>query len=190
MTEPNAPKAANFIRAAVAEDLETGRFTRPIVTRFPPEPNGYLHIGHAKAIAIDFGIAQEFGGHCNLRFDDTNPTKESQEYVDAIMRDIRWLGFDWGEHLYHASDYFEQLSQWAVQLIKAGKAYVDDLTAEQMRETRGTLTEPGTESPYRNRSVEENLDLFERMRRGEFDDGAKTLRAKIDMSSANLNLHP
>jgi glutaminyl-tRNA synthetase len=184
----DTPKPANFIRQAVADDLESGRFTRPIITRFPPEPNGYLHIGHAKAIAVDFGIAQEYGGACSLRFDDTNPTKESQEYVDAIMRDIRWLGFDWGDRLYHASDYFEQLYQWAVQLIKAGKAYVDDLTAEQMRETRGTLTEPGTASPHRSRSVEENLDLFERMRRGEFDDGAKTLRAKIDMNSANLNL--
>ncbi len=188
MAESDAPKPANFIRAAAAEDLEAGRFRHPIVTRFPPEPNGYLHIGHAKAISIDFGIAQEFGGHCHLRFDDTNPTKESQDYVDAIMRDIRWLGFDWGEHLHHASDYFEQLYQWAVQLIKAGKAYVDDLTADEMRETRGTLTETGRDSPYRTRSVEENLDLFERMRRGEFDDGAKTLRAKIDMTSANLNL--
>ncbi|MBM3221764.1 MAG: glutamine--tRNA ligase/YqeY domain fusion protein [Candidatus Rokubacteria bacterium] len=188
MSEQEPTRAANFVRTAVAEDLETGRFQRPIVTRFPPEPNGYLHIGHAKAIAIDFGIAQEFGGRCHLRFDDTNPTKESQEYVDAIMRDIHWLGWDWAEHLYHASDYFEQLYQWAVQLIKAGKAYVDDLTADEMRETRGTLTEPGRESPYRHRSVEENLDLFERMRRGEFDDGTKTLRAKIDMNSANLNL--
>ena len=186
MTE--TPKPVNFVRAAVAEDLETGRFKQPIVTRFPPEPNGYLHIGHAKAIAVDFGIAQEFGGHCNLRFDDTNPTKETQEYVDAIMRDIRWLGHEWGEHLYHASDYFEQLYEWAVQLIKAGKAYVDDLTPEQVRETRGTLTEPGRESPYRNRTVEENLDLFARMRAGEFEDGTRTLRAKIDMASPNLNL--
>jgi glutaminyl-tRNA synthetase len=181
-------RTANFVRAAVADDLETGRFTPPIVTRFPPEPNGYLHIGHAKALAVDFGIAEEFGGHCNLRFDDTNPTKESQEYVDAIMRDIRWLGFDWGTHLYHASDYFEQLYQWAVQLVKAGKAYVDDLTAEEMRETRGTLTEPGRESPHRNRSMAENLDLLERMRRGELEDGSKTLRAKIDMAAPNLNL--
>jgi glutaminyl-tRNA synthetase len=188
MSEQEPTRAANFVRAAVAEGLEGGRFQRPIVTRFPPEPNGYLHIGHAKAIAIDFGIAQEFGGRCHLRFDDTNPTKESQEYVDAIMRDIHWLGWDWGQHLYHASDYFEQLYQWAVQLIKAGKAYVDDLTADEMRETRGTLTEPGRESPHRNRSVEENLDLFERMRRGEFEDGEKTLRAKIDMASPNLNL--
>jgi glutaminyl-tRNA synthetase len=184
----DTPKPVNFIRQAVAEDLASGRFTRPIVTRFPPEPNGYLHIGHAKAIAVDFGIAQEFGGYCSLRFDDTNPTKESQEYVDAIMRDIRWLGFDWGDRLYHASDYFEQLYQWAVQLIEAGKAYVDDLTAEQMRETRGTLTEPGTDSPYRTRPVDENLDLFARMRAGEFEEGTRTLRAKIDMASPNLNL--
>ena len=188
MSEPEAPKAANFVRAAVAEDLESGRFSRPIVTRFPPEPNGYLHIGHAKAISVDFGIAQEFGGHCSLRFDDTNPTKESQEYVDAIMRDIRWLGYDWGDHLHHASDYFEQLYEWAVQLIKAGKAYVDDSTAEQMRELRGTLTEPGRESPHRDRSVEENLDLLQRMRAGEFEDGSRTLRAKIDMAAPNLNL--
>src|SRR5688572_22068970 len=186
MTE--TPKPVNFVRAAVAEDLETGRFKQPIVTRFPPEPNGYLHIGHAKAIAVDFGIAQEFGGHCNLRFDDTNPTKETQEYVVAIMRDIRWLGYEWGEHLYHASDYFEQLYEWAVQLIKAGKAYVDDLTPEQVRETRGTLTEPGRESPHRGRSIHENLDLFARMRAGEFADGSKTLRAKIDMGAGNLNL--
>jgi glutaminyl-tRNA synthetase len=188
MTQPDQPKPANFVRAAVAEDVETRRFAGPIVTRFPPEPNGYLHIGHAKAIAVDFGIAQEFGGHCNLRFDDTNPTKESQEYVDAIMRDIRWLGYDWGENLFHASDYFEQLYQWAVQLIQAGKAYVDDQTADEMRETRGTLTEPGRESPYRNRPVDENLALFEGMRRGDFEDGSKTLRAKIDMASANVNL--
>ena len=188
MTPPEAPKPVNFIRAAVADDLESGRFTRPIVTRFPPEPNGYLHIGHAKAITVDFGIAQEFGGRCHLRFDDTNPTKESQEYVDAIMRDIRWLGYDWGEHLHHASDYFEQLYAWAEQLIQAGKAYVDDLTAEEMREGRGTLTEPGRESPYRNRAAAENLDLFRRMRAGEFPDGARTLRAKIDMASPNLNL--
>src|SRR5437763_7565179 len=188
MSDQEAAKAPNFIRAAVAEDLETGRFTRPIVTRFPPEPNGYLHIGHAKAIAVDFGIAQEFGGRCHLRFDDTNPTKESQEYVDAIMRDIHWLGFDWGEDLYHASDYFEQLYEWAVKLIKAGRAYVDELTVEEMREHRGTLTEAGTESPYRNRSVAESLDLFERMRSGEFPDGSKTLRAKIDMTSGNINL--
>src|SRR5712664_1266784 len=157
-------KPVNFVRAAVAEDLETGRFKKPIVTRFPPEPNGYLHIGHAKAISIDFGIAQEFGGRCHLRFDDTNPTKESQEYVDSIIDTVRWLGYDWGQHLYYASDYFEQLYDWAVQLIKAGKAYVDDLTPEQMSEYRGTLTEPGREGPYRGRSVDENLDLFRRMR--------------------------
>ena len=184
----DAPRPANFVAAAVAEDLETGRFRKPIVTRFPPEPNGYLHIGHAKAIAVDFGIAEEFGGRRHLPFDDTNQTKESQEYVDAIMRDIRWLGYEWGEHLHHASDYFERLYQWAVQLITAGKAYVDDLTPEQIRATRGTLTEGGKDSPYRNRSVDENLELFERMRRGEFADGAKTLRAKIDMQSPNMNL--
>src|SRR5437867_4974346 len=183
----DAPRPSHFIRDAVVEDLRTGRFSG-VVTRFPPEPNGYLHIGHAKAISIDFGMAQEFGGRCHLRLDDTNPAKESQEYVDAIMRDIRWLGFDWGEHLHHASDYFEQLYQWAEQLIKAGKAYVDELTHEQMREARGTLTEAGTESPYRNRPVAESLDLLERMRRGEFDEGSKTLRAKIDMTSGNINL--
>jgi glutaminyl-tRNA synthetase len=188
MTQPDAPKPVNFIRTAVAEDLQSGRFGRPVVTRFPPEPNGYLHIGHAKAITVDFGIAQEFGGRCHLRFDDTNPTKESQEYVDAIMRDIRWLGYEWGEHLYHASDYFEQLYRWAEQLIREGKAYVDDLSAEEVRERRGTLTEPGRESPFRHRSVEENLDLFRRMRAGEFPDGSRTLRAKIDMAAANLNL--
>src|SRR5438477_4870990 len=179
--------ATDFIREIVEEDLHAGRYST-VVTRFPPEPNGYLHIGHAKSICLNFGIANEYGGHCNLRFDDTNPTKEEAEYAEAIKRDVTWLGFDWGEHLYHASDYFEQLYQWGVQLIEAGKAYVDDLTPEQMRETRGTLTEPGLESPYRNRSVEENLDLFRRMRTGEFADGAKTLRAKIDMHSANLNL--
>jgi glutaminyl-tRNA synthetase len=182
------PKAPNFIRQMVTEDNRTGRFGQTVVTRFPPEPNGYLHIGHAKAICLDFGIAQEFGGRCHLRFDDTNPAKESQEYVDSIKTDVRWLGFDWGTHLYYASDYFEQLYAWAVQLIKAGRAYVDDLTLEQMREYRGTLTEPGRESPYRNRSVEENLDLFARMRAGEFEEGTRTLRAKIDMASGNLNL--
>jgi len=180
-------KPSHFIRDEVVKDLASGRFTS-VVTRFPPEPNGYLHIGHATAICLDFGLAQEFGGRCHLRFDDTNPTKESQEYVDAIIRDVRWLGFDWGEHLYYASDYFERLYAWAVQLIEAGKAYVDDLSAEEMRETRGTLTEAGRESPFRNRSVEENLDLLERMRRGEFPDGSKTLRAKIDMAAGNINL--
>jgi glutaminyl-tRNA synthetase len=177
----------DFIRDIVKADLDAGR-TKTVVTRFPPEPNGYLHIGHAKAICIDFGIAQEFGGRCNLRFDDTNPVKESQEHADEIMRDIKWLGFDWGPHLYHASDYFEQLYQWAEQLIKAGKAYVDSLTADQIREYRGTLTEPGRESPYRTRTVEENLDLFRRMRAAEFEDGQHVLRAKIDMASGNMNL--
>jgi glutaminyl-tRNA synthetase len=180
-------KPSHFIRDEVVEDLAAGRFTG-VVTRFPPEPNGYLHIGHAKAICLDFGLAQEFGGRCHLRFDDTNPTKESQEYVDSIMRDVRWLGFDWGPHLYYASDYFEQLYTWAVQLIKAGKAYVDELTADEMREHRGTLTEGGRESPHRNRPVEESVDLFARMRAGEFPDGSKTLRAKIDMASGNINL--
>ncbi|MBI3636524.1 MAG: glutamine--tRNA ligase/YqeY domain fusion protein [Candidatus Rokubacteria bacterium] len=183
-----ADKPSNFIRDAVIEDTRGGRFGGQVVTRFPPEPNGYLHIGHAKAICLDFGLALEFGGRCHLRFDDTNPTKESQEYVDAITRDVRWLGFDWGQHLYYASDYFEQLYAWAVQLINAGKAYVDDLTFEQMREYRGTLTDPGRESPHRNRSVQENLDLFARMRAGEFPDGSKTLRAKIDMAAGNINL--
>jgi len=184
----NESRAPDFIREIVAAETASGRWDGRVVTRFPPEPNGYLHIGHAKAICADFGIAAEFGGHCSLRFDDTNPTKEEVEYVDAIMQDIRWLGFDWGEHLHFASDYFEQLYQWAVQLIKAGKAYVDDLTADETREYRGTLTEPGKPSPHRNRSVEENLDLFARMRAGEFADGARTLRAKIDMASPNLNL--
>src|SRR5687767_14071286 len=188
MTEPEAPRSANFIRTVVAEDTKSGRWEGRVVTRFPPEPNGYLHIGHAKAICLNFGLASEFGGRCHLRFDDTNPTKESQEYVDSILADVRWLGFDWGEHLYHASDYFEQLYAWAVQLIEAGLAYVDDLTPEQMREHRGTLTEPGRESPYRDRSVAENLDLFARMRAGEFADGSRTLRVKIDMASGNINL--
>jgi glutaminyl-tRNA synthetase len=177
----------DFIRDIVRADLAAGRH-KTIITRFPPEPNGYLHIGHAKSICLNFGIAGEFGGHCNLRFDDTNPTKEEQEYIDAIMRDVRWLGFDWGEHLYHASDYFEELYAWGGYLIRAGKAYVDDQTQEEMRLTRGTLTEAGTESPYRNRGVEENLDLFRRMRAGEFPNGARVLRAKIDMGSGNINL--
>jgi len=188
MSEEAREKPSNFVRDIILEHNRTGRFGGRVITRFPPEPNGYLHIGHAKAICIDFGMAQEFGGRCHLRFDDTNPTKESQEYVDAIMRDVRWLGFDWGPHLYHASDYFEQLYAWAVQLVKAGKAYVDELTADEMREHRGTLTEAGSESPYRNRPAEESLDLLERMRRGEFEDGAKTLRARIDMTSGNINL--
>ncbi len=177
----------DFIREIVAEDLRSGKH-RTVVTRFPPEPNGYLHIGHAKSICLNFGIAREFGGRCHLRFDDTNPTKEEQEYIDAIEQDVRWLGFDWGEHLYHASDYFEQLYEWALHLVRAGKAYVDDLSADQIREHRGTLTEPGRDSPYRGRSPEESLDLFARMRKGEFPDGARVLRAKIDMASGNINL--
>ena len=188
MSEESREKAGNFIRDIILEHNASGRFGGQVVTRFPPEPNGYLHIGHAQAISIDFGMAREFGGRCHLRFDDTNPTKESQEYVDSIIDTVRWLGYDWGKHLYYASDYFEQLYEWAVQLIKAGRAYVDDLTQEQISEYRGTLTEPGRESPYRNRSVEENLDLFARMRAGEFEDGSKTLRAKIDMSAGNINL--
>jgi glutaminyl-tRNA synthetase len=186
-SRPEAPPR-DFIREIVSQEVLSGKNGGRVATRFPPEPNGCLHIGHAKAICIDFGIAQEFGGHCNLRFDDTNPVRETQEYVDQIMRDIHWLGFDWGEHLYHASDYFEPLYQWAEQLIKAGKAYVDELSADEMRELRGTLTEPGRESPYRNRPTEESLDLFRRMRAAEFEDGAKTLRAKIDMASGNINL--
>jgi glutaminyl-tRNA synthetase len=178
----------DFIRQAVATDLKSGRFQKPIVTRFPPEPNAYLHIGHAKAICISFGIAADFGGRTHLRYDDTNPTTEEQEYVDAIREDIRWLGFEWGEHEYYASDYFDQLYEWAVELIKKGKAYVDDQSADEVRGTRGTLTEPGKESPYRNRSVEENLDLFERMKKGGFPDGSRVLRAKIDMAAGNINL--
>ncbi|MGE0748413.1 MAG: glutamine--tRNA ligase/YqeY domain fusion protein [Rhodospirillales bacterium] len=176
----------DFIRDTVREDLRAGRI-QAVVTRFPPEPNGYLHLGHAKSICLNFGIAREFGGRCHLRFDDTNPTKEEQEYIDAIQRDVRWLGFEW-DALYYASDYFERLYAWAEHLIGAGKAFVCDLTGEQMREYRGTLTEPGRDSPYRSRSVEENLDLFRRMRAGEFPDGARTLRAKIDMASPNINL--
>jgi glutaminyl-tRNA synthetase len=177
----------DFIRDIVQADLDAGR-VKTVVTRFPPEPNGYLHIGHAKSICLNFGIAQEFGGRCHLRFDDTNPAKEEQEYIDAIERDVRWLGFDWGEHLYHASDYFERLYGWAEDLVRAGKAYVDDQTHEQIRVNRGTLTEPGKNSPFRDRSVDENLDLFRRMRAGEFGNGARVLRAKIDMGSGNINL--
>jgi len=177
----------DFIRDIVKGDIDAGR-VKQVVTRFPPEPNGYLHIGHAKSICLNFGIAEEFGGRCHLRFDDTNPTKEEQEYIDAIERDVRWLGFDWGRHLYHASDYFEQLYAWAEDLIRASKAYVDDQSPEQMRVNRGTLTEPGKNSPFRDRSVEENLDLFRRMRTGEFPNGARVLRAKIDMASGNINL--
>jgi glutaminyl-tRNA synthetase len=177
----------DFIRDIIADDLAAKRHTS-VVTRFPPEPNGYLHIGHAKAICLNFGVAQEFGGRCHLRFDDTNPTKEEQEFIDAIERDVRWLGFDWGRHLYHASDYFEQLYAWGEHLIRSGNAYVDDQSQEEMRASRGTLTEPGRNSPWRERSIEENLDLFRRMRAGEFPNGARVLRAKIDMASGNINL--
>jgi glutaminyl-tRNA synthetase len=188
MTAAAAPEGGrDFIRDIVRADLEAGRITAP-VTRFPPEPNGYLHIGHAKSICLNFGIAEEFGGRCHLRFDDTNPTKEEQEYIDAIKRDVRWLGFDWGAHLYHASDYFEQLYDWALHLIRAGKAYVDDQSQEEMRANRGTLTEPGRNSIYRERTVAENLALFARMRAGEFGNGARVLRAKIDMAAGNINL--
>jgi glutaminyl-tRNA synthetase len=183
---PSVP--SNFIREIILDDLKTNKYQGRVHTRFPPEPNGYLHVGHAKSININFGLAREFGGKCNLRFDDTNPSKEEVEYVESIIEDVRWLGGDFEDRLFYASDYFEQLYEWAVQLIKAGKAYVCDLTGDQVRATRGTLTEPGQESPYRNRSVEENLDLFARMRAGEFPDGIRTLRAKIDMAAANLNL--
>src|SRR6059036_2606701 len=175
--DPATPERTDFIRERVAADVRDGSVSE-VVTRFPPEPNGYLHIGHPKSVALNFGIAQEFGGRCHLRFDDTNP----------IQEDIRWLGFDWGEHLYYASDYFHQLFDWAVHLIKAGNAYVDDLSAEEIREYRGTFTEPGKNSPWRDRSIEESLDLFERMRVGEFPDGAKVLRARIDMASPNVNM--
>ena len=189
MTDESVSDAGrDFIRDIVAADLQSGKH-KSVVTRFPPEPNGYLHLGHAKSICLNFGVAEEFGGHCNLRFDDTNPTKEEQEYIDAIQRDVRWLGFDWGEgNLHYASDYFEQLYDWAVHLIRAGKAYVDDQSQEEIRFKRGTLTEPGQNSPFRDRSVDENLDLFARMRAGEFPNGARVLRAKIDMSSGNINL--
>jgi glutaminyl-tRNA synthetase len=190
-TDTDSSEAAartNFIREIIDEDNRTGKFGGRVHTRFPPEPNGYLHIGHAKSICLNFGLAADYGGKCNLRFDDTNPVKEEQEYIDAIIENVRWLGFDWGDHVFYASDYFDQLYEWAVQLIKAGKAYVDDLSADQIREYRGTLTQPGKESPYRNRSIEENLDLFERMRKGEFPDGSRVLRAKIDMTSPNINL--
>ncbi len=177
----------DFIRDIVQADLDAGR-VQGVVTRFPPEPNGFLHLGHAKSICLNFGIAQEFGGRCHLRFDDTNPIKEEQLFIDSIQRDVRWLGFDWGDHLYYASDYFEQLYEWAEHLIRTGKAYVDDTAPEAMRAQRGTLTEPGQNSPFRYRSVEENLDLFRRMRAGEFPNGARVLRAKIDMASGNMNL--
>jgi glutaminyl-tRNA synthetase len=180
--------STHFIKRIIEEDLETNKYDGRVMTRFPPEPNGYLHIGHAKSICLNFGLAEEYGGLCNLRFDDTNPTKEEIEYVESIMEDVRWLGFDWDDRLYYASDYFEQLYQYAIQLVKDGKAYVDSLSAEEIREYRGTLTEAGKDSPYRNRSVEENLDLFERMQAGEFQDGSHVLRAKIDMASGNLNM--
>ena len=186
-TAPNVAPPSNFLRNIIEEDLHSGKH-RTVVTRFPPEPNGYLHIGHAKSICINFGLARDFGGRCHLRFDDTNPTKEEEEYVESIKESVRWLGFDWGEHLHFASDYFEQLYQWAEQLIMQGDAYVDDQTAEQIRAGRGTLTEPGTESPFRSRSVDESLGLFRRMRAGEFADGSRVLRARIDMASPNLNL--
>ena len=185
---PATPVASNFIRDIIIEDQRTGKHGGRVLTRFPPEPNGYLHVGHAKSINLNFGLAREFGGLCNLRFDDTNPSKEETEYVDSIIEDVKWLGGDFGDRIFYASDYFQQLYDWAVQLIRAGKAYVCDLTPDQVRQQRGTLTEPGQESPYRNRSVEENLDLFARMRSGEFPDGSRTLRAKIDMASKNLNL--
>jgi len=184
---PSEPRPSNFIRDQVIKDLETKKYDGQVQTRFPPEPNGYLHIGHAKSICLNFGLADEFGGKTNLRFDDTNPEKEEQEYVDSITKDVRWLGFEW-EGLYYASDYFDQLYEWAIKLINEGKAYVDDLSAEEIRQHRGTLTEPGKDSPHRNRSAAENLDLFERMRKGEFPDGSRVLRAKIDMASPNLNL--
>ena len=193
MPEPTAAKEAvhsptDFIRAAIAADVEEGNNDGNVITRFPPEPNGYLHIGHVKAIALNFDVAEEFGGICNLRFDDTNPAKEEQEYVDAQKEDIRWLGFDWSEREYYASDYFDQLYAWAVELIEKGLAYVDDQTADQIRENRGSLTEPGKESPYRNRPAEESLDLFERMKNGEFPNGSRVLRPKIDMASPNINM--
>ncbi|HEV3306825.1 MAG TPA: glutamine--tRNA ligase/YqeY domain fusion protein [Candidatus Sulfotelmatobacter sp.] len=182
-----SPAPSNFIRDIILEDLKTNKHNGRVQTRFPPEPNGHLHIGHAKAICIDFGLADEFGGHTNLRFDDTNPEKEETEYVESIKADVNWLGFQW-DGLFYASDYFDQLCEWAIKLIKDGKAYVDDLTAEEIRKYRGTLTEPGKDSPFRNRSVDENLNLFERMRAGEFPDGSRVLRAKIDMASPNLNM--
>ena len=187
--DANAEPAVNrdFIRDIVQADLAAKRHAS-VVTRFPPEPNGFLHLGHAKSISLNFGIAEEFGGRCHLRLDDTNPTKEEQAYIDAIMADVKWLGYDWGKHLYHASDYFEQLYDWAVHLIKSGKAYVDDQGVDDMRAARGTLTEPGRNSPFRDRSVAENLDLFARMRAGEFPNGARVLRAKIDMAAGNMNL--
>ena len=183
-----APRQLNFIQEIIEDDLKSKKHDGAVHTRFPPEPNGYLHIGHAKSICLNFGLARDYNGLCNLRFDDTNPAREDVEYVDSIKEDIRWLGFDWGEREYYASDYFERLYQYAVALVKKGRAYVCDLSGDDIRKTRGSLTEPGTESPYRDRPVEENLDLFARMRAGEFPDGSRTLRAKIDMSAPNINL--
>lgn len=188
MEEPEKKKPSNFIKSIIDEDNRTGKHAGRVHTRFPPEPNGYLHIGHAKSICLNFGVALEYGGKCNLRFDDTNPTKEEEEYVESIKQDVRWLGFDWEDRLYFASDYFEMMYDFAIDLIKKGKAFVCDLTGDEIRQHRGTLTEPGKESPYRNRSVDENLDLFVRMKNGEFPDGTRTLRAKIDMASGNLNM--
>ena len=186
MTAPESIQSTDFIRSIITQDNETGKYGKRVVTRFPPEPNGYLHIGHAKSICLNFGVAEEFSGTCHMRFDDTNPTREDVEYVESILQDVRWLGYDWGTHLYYASDYFGQLYEFAVELIKLGKAYVDSLTAEEIRQYRGTLNEPGRNSPYRDRSIEENLDLFERMKAGEFPDGAHVLRAKVDMASPQL----
>ncbi len=188
MDDDKEKKSLDFIRAIIEEDLGSGKYGGRVATRFPPEPNGYLHIGHAKSICLNFGAAEEYAGTCNLRFDDTNPAKEDTEYVESIMRDVRWLGFDWGDRLFYASDYFQQLYDYAVGLIKKGKAYVDSLSADEIREYRGTLSEPGRESPHRERLAEENLDLFERMKNGEFEEGAHVLRAKIDMSSGNINM--
>ncbi|MGA1797141.1 MAG: glutamate--tRNA ligase family protein, partial [bacterium] len=188
MTTVDSAPTMDFIRAIIVEDIKNNKNNGRVHTRFPPEPNGFLHIGHAKSICLNFGIAAEFKGLCNLRFDDTNPSKEEIEYVESIMEDVRWLGFDWEDRLYYASDYFGRLYEYAVQLIQAGKAYVCDLSQDRIREYRGTLTEPGKESPYRNRPVEENLDLFRRMREGEFPDGSRVLRAKIDMASPNLTM--
>src|SRR3990172_3586830 len=186
MTESNLPLPTDFIREMIDEHLKTNRFHGRVATRFPPEPNGYLHIGHAKSVCLNFGIAAQYKGTCNLRMDDTDPSGENQEYVDSIIRDVKWLGFDWEDRLYYASDYYEKLYQFAVQLIRKDRVYVCSLSADEIREHRGTLIQPGKESPYRNRSVEENLDLFQRMRAGEFEEGAHVLRAKIDMASPNV----
>ena len=188
MSSSDSSPSTDFIRTIVAQDVQNGKFGGPVHTRFPPEPNGYLHIGHAKSICLNFGIAEEHQGLCSLRFDDTNPSAENIEYVKSIQEDVRWLGFDWEDRLFHASDYFERFYEFAVKLIRKGKAYVDSLSADEIRASRGTLTEPGKDSPFRTRSVEENLDLVARMRGGEFEDGAHVLRAKIDMASPNINL--